>query len=127
MKWMWLVMVVCAACGEPSPKEKCEDLGDRFCDRAVECIPGAQGMHEQCFDAYKRGDACEAVKTVTSSYEACMDDLDRFSCQALFGPMPSFSSTVSLPGTCQGVLRGGVRPAPGVDALRAAMRAMPVR
>jgi hypothetical protein len=102
-----LAVLGCVGCGgEKSPSEKCEDLVNLACDRAVECLPGASGMHADCVQAIEQaGLSCTATKSVTPSYDRCIDQLDGQSCRILF---PTDSTTgdqsLTLPAECSGVL-----------------------
>lgn len=51
VKLVVLAVLCCIGCGDKSPKEKCADLIDVVCDRGVECIAGAAGMHDECVHA----------------------------------------------------------------------------
>ena len=105
VKVMVLVVLGCVGCGDKSPSEKCEDLIDSICDRAVECITGADGMHRQCVDAVKQQLSCGAVKSVKPSYDRCIDLLNGQSCNTLFPPDPTTGSQMlKLPVECNGVL-----------------------
>lgn len=92
--------------GEKSPAEKCEDLVDLVCDRAVECIAGASGMHRECVEGVEQsGLQCSTTKSVKPSYDRCVDLLNDQSCQTLFPADPDTGDqTIALPTECNGVV-----------------------
>jgi len=96
--------------GDKSPKEKCDDLVNMFCDRLVECVQDAAGMHSACVQTFESIQSCSAIKSVGASYDDCLSQLDSQTCQMLF-PM---SGSASLPSACSGVLstQSGRAPAP---------------
>jgi hypothetical protein len=125
MKNLVMVLVLVGfggvGCGDKSPAEKCEDLVSTLCDRAVECIPGAAGMHDDCVRASEGELSCSATKSVGTSYDECMDLLNQQSCRTLF-PTDARSGeiTVDLPNACFGVLstesgRGNLTPTLGAS------------
>ena len=105
VKVVVLAVLGCVGCGDKSPKEKCEDLIDAVCDRGVECIDGAAGMHDECVHAVDGALTCENIKSVTSSYDHCIDLLHEQSCQTLFPRDPDTGDqSLELPAECSGVL-----------------------
>jgi len=130
---MVLVVLGCIGCGDSprSPAEKCEDLVSLTCDRAVECISWASGMHDACVQAVHQELACGSAKSVGPSYDRCMDQLDELSCQILFPwDQDTGEQALILPADCHGVLsmeaaRGEVDPAALVSTpLAGAIRGM---
>jgi len=119
-----LVMVVAlvgfggAGCGEKSPAEKCEDLVSSVCDRVVDCIPGV-GTHDDCVRAFDGELSCSSTKSVSMSYDQCLDMVGAQSCPTLFPTdMQSGEIMLDLPDTCSGVLstqagRGNLTPTLG--------------
>jgi hypothetical protein len=102
-----LAVLGCVGCGgDKSPSEECEDLVDLTCDRAVECLPGASGMHAACVHAVEQaGLSCSATKSVKPSYDRCIDQLNEQSCRMLFPIDPDTGDqTTELPAECSGVL-----------------------
>jgi hypothetical protein len=92
-------------CGDKSPAEKCDDLVSLICDRAVDCIAGASGMHAECVHAFDQVMLCENTKSVGPSYDRCLDQLEAQSCQALFPTDPDTGEqTLTLPVDCESVL-----------------------
>src|SRR5688500_8632799 len=77
-----LCLVACGGGGR-SPVERCDDLVDVLCDRAVECISGA-GTHATCVQELQGALACGSVKAVSASYDRCMDQLATHTCGVLF-------------------------------------------
>ncbi len=105
VKVVVLAVLGCVGCGDKSPKDKCEDLIDAVCDRGVECITGAAGMHDECVHAVEGDLPCGDVKSVTSSYDRCIDQLNEQSCQTLFPRDPDTGDqALVLPTECSGVL-----------------------
>jgi hypothetical protein len=112
-------------CGDKSPAEKCQDLVSSVCDRAVECIPGASAMHDDCVRAGEGELSCSATKSVGKSYDECVDLLNQQSCRTLF-PTDARSGAImfDLPEACFGVLsteagHGNPGSVPGASTLTA--------
>jgi hypothetical protein len=96
-----------AACGgsEPSPVEQCDDLVDLICDRAVQCVAGAGGMHTTCVQELQQVISCGSVKAVSATYDRCMDQLAAYSCPVLFPIDPQTGDPMlELPADCMGVV-----------------------
>jgi len=105
VKLMVLAVLCCIGCGDKSPKEKCADLIDVVCDRGVECIAGAAGMHDECVHAVEGALPCGNIKSVTATYDHCIDLLNEQSCGTLFPTDPATGAqTLKLPAECSGVL-----------------------
>lgn len=100
-----LVLLVATACGgtEPSPVEKCDDLIDLLCDRAVQCIPTG-GSHRTCVQEVQQELACGSVKAVSASYDRCMNQLSATSCPVLFPNDAQGQPTLELPADCMSVV-----------------------
>jgi hypothetical protein len=95
----------CASDAVKSPGEKCDDLVSSICDRIVECIPGASGMHADCVQVAQQDMTCTNTRSVGPTYDRCMDELDAVSCSALFPTDPATGEqTASLPPDCNGVI-----------------------
>src|SRR5512140_3940536 len=110
MKNLVMVMVMAlvsfggSGCGEKSPAEKCEDLVSSVCDRVVDCIPGV-GTHDDCVRAFDSELSCSSTKSVSMSYDECLNMLSAQSCPTLFPTdMQSGEIMLTLPDTCSGVL-----------------------
>lgn len=102
-----LAVLGCIGCGgDKSPSEKCEDLVNLSCDRAVECLSWASGMHTACVQAVEQaGLSCTATKSVKPSYDRCIDQLNEQSCRMLFPIDPNTGDqALELPAECNGVL-----------------------
>jgi hypothetical protein len=97
------LVLYAAACGtETSPVEKCDDLVDVLCDRGVRCVGGS---HIECVQAVKTGLPCGSARSVTSSYDRCIDQLETASCNVLFAINPQTGElVVRLPADCMGVI-----------------------
>jgi hypothetical protein len=107
VKVVVLAALGCVGCSsDRSPSEKCEDLVNLTCDRAVDCLAGASGMHAACVQAVgQAGLSCTATKSVTPSYDRCIDQLDEQSCRVLFPIDPNTGhQALELPAECSGVL-----------------------
>jgi len=107
------MMTFLVSCGggdarEKTPVEKCDDFVDSFCDRAVACIAGASGMHADCVAAFNSADfSCADVKSVSTGYDRCMDQIHSNSCGTLFPVDPDTGEqSLELPADCARVLIG---------------------
>lgn len=124
-RFLMVGVVALVGCGgDASPQDKCEDIGDSFCDRAVECIAGAQGMHEECFSAYKAQGTCARAKDIGPSYDSCMDQIQGASCATLF-PTSNGEVSVALPNACRGVVQTGEGPPDLARAANAGLARFP--
>jgi len=85
-------------CGEDSPTEKCDDLVDVTCDRAVECVSGA-GTRAQCIMEVQAALPCGMATSVTASYPRCLTQMKTSSCAVLFP-----GGQLDLPADCNGVI-----------------------
>ncbi|HEY5951201.1 MAG TPA: hypothetical protein VIV40_37170 [Kofleriaceae bacterium] len=101
-----LCLCLLVACGsEPSPVEKCDDLVDLVCDRAVQCIPREAGSHVTCVQQLQQVLPCGSVKAVSASYDRCMDQLAADSCPVLFPIDPQTGGPMlELPADCMSVV-----------------------
>lgn len=99
----WMALAAIAACGtESSPVEKCDDLVDVLCNRAVQC---GGGSHAECVEAVKTELPCGAAKSVSGTYDRCVDQLQGASCNVLFGTNPSTGEPeLRLPADCNAVI-----------------------
>jgi hypothetical protein len=101
--WMTALFAV-AGCGtEASPVEKCDDLVDTLCDKGVQCLGGS---HAECVQAAQTTLPCGSARSVTTSYDRCVDQLESASCSVLF----AFNSVTGelelrLPADCRGVIQ----------------------
>lgn len=84
--------------GCDSPEALCEDLANRTCDRAVECVAPDESV-AACTDELVAALGCSRVDDVSDGYDACMDRLADDGCGVLF-PM----NQLELPSVCSGVL-----------------------
>lgn len=121
--------LLAVGCGDKSPREKCDDLVSMVCDRAVECLPGAAGMHDGCVQYFQDNKFCDSVKSVGGTYDACLDQLDSQSCQQLFPTSSTGTPTATLPSACMGVLstqssRGDAPTLPASTSLPVGLRGM---
>ena len=99
-----VVMLGCGGGGGSSPVEKCDDLVDIVCDRAVECIPGA-GTHASCVQEVQQVIPCGSAKQVSTSYDRCMTQLETTSCAVLFPVNPQNGQReLVLPADCMSVI-----------------------
>jgi hypothetical protein len=104
-KMMALVVLGGTGCGDKSPADKCEDLVSLTCDRVVDCIAGASGMHDSCVQTFHRELSCSATKSVGQGYDDCLDMLNEQSCGTLFSTDAGTGEPmIHLPAACFGVL-----------------------
>jgi hypothetical protein len=109
--------------GDSSPSDKCTTLIDDLCNRATSCVAGAAGMQAQCVQAVEANVACSAVKSVTESYDGCIDTINSQSCSTLFPSDPSGQVQLTLPDNCRGVLQTSTGAPRLAEAFTAAIRA----
>jgi hypothetical protein len=109
-----MTLIVAAACGtEPSPVEKCDDLVDILCDRGVQCEGGS---HAECVQAVKTQLPCGSAKSVSSSYDRCIDQLQTSSCNVLFGTNSTTGELeLHLPADCNSVILSREAPMPSLQ------------
>lgn len=108
---IWLGLVIAGVgCGgggggPDTPPEKCDAFVDTVCDRLVDCLDGADGMHRECVEAFNDALTCATVKNVAPTFDACLDDLAARSC-ALLAPTDQNTGEqdLVLPATCEDVL-----------------------
>lgn len=129
MGFLWMVIGLgMAACGgddgDASPSAKCEALESQLCTRITECIPGGAGMQDACIQGIDSTAPCSAIKSVTASYDQCIDLVGSQSCSALFPTDANGDPEVALPQVCVGVLQGIAAPAHfhGLEAVFAPAR-----
>lgn len=95
------LVVFLVACGgggsADTPPEKCEALIDVVCERAVECTTVS---NSQCVMEVESIIDCNAAKMVSSTYDACIDQLESDSCAVLFP-----GGQLELPPDCNGVIQ----------------------
>lgn len=84
--------------GDPkgSPKEKCQALLYAICEKAAQCelMPSTQ----TCLSGFEEIPyySCDDVVQVTASYDECMSEIQKISCQEM--------EQVEFPISCRGVL-----------------------
>jgi hypothetical protein len=100
-------------CGtDKSPVEKCDDLINVLCDRGVECLPNA-GDHTTCVQQVQQSIPCGTAKSVSATYDRCVNELMADSCPVLFPPDPqSGQPTLKLPADCMSVVLSRTGAAP---------------
>jgi hypothetical protein len=99
-----MFVIVLAGCGSESAVDKCDNLVDTLCDRAVTCVPG-NGNHATCVASVQTALPCGSAKTVSASYDRCMSQLESSSCSVLFPTNPQTGETeLSLPADCNAVI-----------------------
>ena len=93
-----LFLVGCGGGGSDSAVDKCDDLVDEVCDRAVECVPSS-GTHAECVAEAQTALSCEDAQSVTAKYSTCLSQVRTNSCDALFP-----NDQLVLPADCNGVI-----------------------
>lgn len=98
-----LMMLSLSACaGEDTPAEKCDELIDVVCDRAVACIGGDDTT---CVQSLQSKLPCGSAKSVAPSYDRCLSQLESNSCTILFPTDPSSGKReLTLPADCRAVI-----------------------
>lgn len=98
-----MLIVVLVGCGaEKSPVEKCDDLVDVICDRGVQCLGGSVN---ECVQAVRSELPCGSAKSVSASYDRCVDQLETNSCSVLFPTNPMTGQPeIRLPADCMQVI-----------------------
>lgn len=112
----WIVTIGLAACGtEKTAVEKCDDLVDVLCDRGVQCLGGS---HAECVQSVRTELPCGSAKSVSASYDRCVDQLQTNSCPVLFPTNPQTGQPeIRLPADCMQVIL--TREAPAVGTISA--------
>jgi hypothetical protein len=77
--------------------QKCKDLSQLKCERVVEC--GGMPSVPTCLADIQKSEYCDHAVGVTSSYNACVQDLRAISCTDLLA-----SGAWNLPLACMGVI-----------------------
>jgi len=77
--------------------QKCKDLSQLKCERVVEC--GGMPSVPTCLADIQKAEYCDHAVAVTSSYDACVQDLRAISCTQLLA-----SGAWNLPLACTGVI-----------------------
>jgi hypothetical protein len=98
----------CVGCGssERSASEKCDDLIEDLCTRAVECIPNG-GTKGQCIDAFRQIIPCASATSVSNNYDRCISQINKNSCSTLFPVDPVDNEPgLLLPSDCGAVING---------------------
>jgi hypothetical protein len=103
--WIAGIALALGACGGDSktPAEKCDDLVNDVCVRAMTCVGTSTTT---CVQEVKQSLSCGSVKSVTSTYGRCIDQINTDACAVLFPPDPNNNNqpTLTLPADCKGVL-----------------------
>lgn len=81
-----------------SPKGMCEDLTERTCERAVQCVAPNEDP-KACLDYVRTTLDCSLVTDVSDNFDDCMSRISDDSCASLFP-----NDMLELPSVCQGVL-----------------------
>ena len=113
----WLFAGVLFGCGaDKSPVDKCDDLINVVCDRAVQCLGPSGGTQAQCVQQVQASLPCGSAKSVSASYDRCIDQLDSDDCSVLFPTDPQTGQqTLKLPADCMSVILTRSATAPVVD------------
>jgi len=78
---------------DDSPKDKCENLVEAYCDRAADC--SSDITFTACMLSTKAYIDCDDATGITPHYDICMTDIRNVSCASILQ---------SLPGSCVGVI-----------------------
>jgi hypothetical protein len=103
-----LCLLGCIGCGDDDGMavQKCDDLFDDVCDRGVECVPQQTGTHASCVQQLQQILACESARTVSMTYDRCIQQVKGAGCQDLFPTAPQTGrAALSLPADCTGVIQ----------------------
>jgi len=99
---MLMVGLLTTACGaEPNPVEQCDDLVDVLCGRGVQCLGGS---HSECVTAVRAELPCGSAKSVSGTYDRCIDQLQSASCSVLFATSSTGDPELRLPADCRAVI-----------------------
>lgn len=99
------LMVVGCGGGAKTAVEKCDDLTNSICDRAVSCIPSQAGSHSDCVQTVQQVLPCGQAKSVSASYDRCLSQVESDSCPILFPVDPqSGQPALDLPADCSAVI-----------------------
>ncbi len=112
---VWLLagaLCAMAACGD-SPKDKCNDLLNVYCERHATCVEtagvsaaDAKEIESSCLEAMRKSVSCEdAVEIKEKSYDACVEAVEDISCSTINASLAQ-SRTVNLPSVCKGSILG---------------------
>jgi hypothetical protein len=96
------VLIACGGGDSDSPKAKCEDLLDTVCGRAVECGVGFTEIGA-CREELEKSNDCSKAEGVGETYDACIEELDEVSCQALF-PTTTSGRRLAMPPSCSNAI-----------------------
>jgi hypothetical protein len=97
--------------GGPSPVDQCEMLLDSICDRIEMCgaqmgITARPDFHTSCVDAQKTQIPCAKAVAVDPAYDACVGEVQTFSCGILVTTDSSTGSPrINLPASCDGAIK----------------------
>jgi hypothetical protein len=111
-----VAMLMAAGCGDASPEEKCQDLVAAMCGRVTSCLE-VPSQQADCIRSTEANMSCAAAKSVTDSYDTCMDELRDVSCDVLLAPDADGNPTLNLPASCHGVLKTSRLAPPGTSIL----------
>jgi len=101
-----MAMVVVVGCGGSSPEDKCQDLVDTMCDRVTACL-NVPSQKADCVRTVSDSASCSRTKSVTESYDTCLDELRDVSCDALLDSDANGDPVLNIPSSCRGVLQSG--------------------
>jgi len=103
--WIAGFALLLGACGgeAKTPVQKCDDLVNDVCVRGETCLGQSRTT---CVQTVQQSLSCGSVKSVKSTYDRCIDQINMDTCAVLFPPDPNNNNqpTLTLPADCQGVL-----------------------
>jgi hypothetical protein len=95
-----LAAISCGGGGSEDASKKCDAFVTKVCTRLTECNGGQ--TQDQCATTLNMIFHCESAASVSSTYEACLSDLDTIACSQLIG-----ASGTNLPPACANVVPPG--------------------
>ena len=96
-----LLLALVTGCGGGSGNsaaQKCDSLVSLLCARAIECLNDGT-TQDQCVSLVKTDLNCADADAVSSTYDACVSDVQSTSCTLLLA-----NNTINLPATCMDVI-----------------------
>jgi hypothetical protein len=105
---MLLCVLGCIGCGggDEDAVPKCDVLRDGVCDRVVECAPQQATTHASCLQRIQQTLSCESPRTVSATYDRCIQQVKSSACQVLFPTNPQTGqAALRMPADCTDVIQ----------------------